>query len=178
MDLPYRIEKKIVRVPFCGCWIWIGSASARYGSVWDRSKVARAHRVVFRMTGRHLPDDRELLHSCDVPLCVNPDHLTVGTHAENMADMVTKGRGRAPTGDSHWTRSDRARARAIGRRNIAMSHGSGEANNNAKVTKAIAAEIRAAHEADPTLSMAELGARFGLAREQTRKIVKGIAWTS
>lgn len=177
MNLPERIEEKIVRIPFCGCWIWTGAAG-RYGQLWDGGKVARAHRVVFKLSGRHLPADKELLHTCDIGVCVNPNHLVIGTHLENMADMVGKGRGRAPTGDTHWTRSDRVRAREIGRRNIVRAHGSGEANNNAKVTQAIADQIRITFAAHPQMSMAQLGERFGIGREQTRKIVKGIAWKS
>jgi hypothetical protein len=177
VKLPERIERKIVRVPFSGCWLWVGSAS-RYGYVWDGAQVATAHRTVFRMAGGVIPDDKELLHTCDIGVCVNPSHLVVGTHSENMADMARKGRGKAPTGDAHWTRGDRSRARAIGRANIINSHGRGELNNNAKVTQQLAEQMRATYAAQPTLTMTALGQQFGLGREQTRKIIKGIAWKS
>jgi hypothetical protein len=95
-----------------------------------------------------------------------------------MADMARKGRGRAPAGDVHWTRNDLARARSIGRTNIAKTHGCGAENNNAKVNQIAADQIREIHGAQPELSMTELGRRFGIGREQTRKIIKGIVWKS
>jgi len=51
-----------------------------------------AHRWAWSEGGRELPDDAVLMHSCDVPACVNPAHLRVGTAAENVADMVAKQR--------------------------------------------------------------------------------------
>lgn len=177
MNLPPRIEAKIVRIPFCGCWIWSGSGE-RYGTTWFDGKRILAHHLLFRLAGRSIPEGMEVMHSCDTGLCVNPDHLSVGTHADNMADMVRKGRARAPSGERHWTRSDVDRARMIARTNIKRSHHSGALNSNAKVTMEVAARIRAAYAANPSASMSQLGLSFGLGREQTRKIVKGIAWNS
>ncbi len=177
MELPDRIERKIERIPFCGCWIWIGSA-ARYGQAWHAGRLAPAHRVVYQLAGGQIADGMELMHSCDIGLCVNPDHLAPGTHRENMADMARKVRGRAPTGDGHWTRKDVVKAREVGRKNIAKTHGRGAQNNNAKVTQNVANQIRAIHGAQPELSMENLGRLFGIGREQTRKIIKGIVWKS
>ena len=151
-------------------------ASGRYGYTHVDGKVSRAHRAIFQMSGKSIPPGMELMHSCDVGLCVNPDHLSVGTHQDNMDDMVRKGRARAPTGNNHWTRGDIDRARTIGRRNIVNSHGSGEKNNNAKVNIEIVRSIRAANSANPTQSMVDLGKAFGIGREPARKIVKGIVW--
>lgn len=172
-----RIERKIVRVPFSGCWIWMGSAG-RYGYVQFNGRVVRAHRALFEMAGNVIPQDMEVRHSCDVSLCVNPDHLAIGTHQQNMDDMVQRGRARAPRGADHWTKTDPDRARAIARRNIVRAHGAGESNNNAKASPALAAAIRAAYAGNPTQTMTTLGQSFGLGREQTRKIVKGIVWKS
>lgn len=79
-------------------------------------------------------------------------------------------------GDRHWTRRDRDRARMIGRANIKASHGSLEKNGNAKLTQASAKELRDTHRSNPSLSMADLGARFGVKRETARKVVKGLLW--
>jgi hypothetical protein len=177
VNLPERIEAKIARVPFSGCWIWLG-AGDRYGSLWAGGRIQRAHRVLFELAGGSIPEGRELMHTCDVGVCVNPSHLVVGTHLDNMADMVRKGRSRAPSGAAHWCHRNPEKARAIARRNIVKTHGAGALNNNAKVTPEVAARIRAAHAANPSTAMAELGSAFGLGREQTRRIVKGIAWKS
>ncbi len=78
-----------------GCWIWqlavnsngYGSASAGDG------KKAQAHRLAWKERHGSLPPKGVFVcHKCDVPLCVNPDHLFLGTHQENMDDMVRKGR--------------------------------------------------------------------------------------
>lgn len=177
MELPDRIEQKIVRIPFSGCWIWVGAAG-RYAYSQLNGRVVRLHRALFEMAGNSIPAGMELLHSCDIGVCVNPDHLSIGTHQDNMTDMVRKGRAKAPSGADHWTRSDPERAREIARKNIVNSHGSGEANGNSKVTLAMAAAIRANHAANPQQTMTTLGSTFGLGREQTRKIVKGIVWNS
>lgn len=177
MNLPPRIEAKIARVPFCGCWIWTGSGD-RYGVTCFNGKRMLAHHLLFRLAGNSIPAGMEVMHSCDTGLCVNPSHLSIGTHADNMADMVRKGRSRAPAGEKHWSRSDPERARLVARANIKRSHHSGERNSNAKITTEVAARIRAAHAANPSASMSQLGRSFGLGREQTRKIVKGIAWNS
>ena len=177
LNLPARLEAKIVRIPVSGCWIWIGSAS-RYGHTHVYGKPALAHRAIFEMAGNVIPDGMELMHSCDIGVCVNPAHLSVGTHQQNMTDMVNKGRARAPRGPAHWTKTDLERARQIARNNIVKTHGFGVANNNAKASPAIAEAIRSAHAADPKQTMKALGRAFGLGREQTRKIVKGIVWKS
>lgn len=90
-----------------GCWLWAGAQSSDgYGYLYppgqDRGerRAIRAHRWSVLTSGRALPDDAVVLHRCDTPLCVNPDHLTVGTHADNVADMIAKGRRRKVTG---WT---------------------------------------------------------------------------
>ena len=83
---------------------------------------------------------------------------------------------RLPRGDAHWTRRDRDRAAAIGRKNITASHRSGVSNGNSKASPELATAVRAAHTERPTLRMVDLGKMFGLGRETTRKIVKGVAW--
>lgn len=75
------------------CWLWTGTKSARgYGRTYDASqkKTRYAHRMMFEVMHGYTPT--EILHSCDVPSCVNPDHMRGGTHVENMRDMAAKGR--------------------------------------------------------------------------------------
>lgn len=79
------------------CWLWTGSAHLKtgYGQfATTASKNRGAHRVAWELTyGCQLTPDEFVCHRCDTPLCCNPSHLFVGSHADNMRDMREKGRG-------------------------------------------------------------------------------------
>lgn len=83
-----------------GCWEWNGRRGVRegpsvYGRVDDETQVARlAHRIAYMKWVGPLDDDLVLMHKCDNPICINPEHLLPGTQAENLEDMMRKGRGK------------------------------------------------------------------------------------
>lgn len=88
------------------CWEWKGSSTeGGYGHYAGRTlstgrrPTCLAHRASWEITMGAIPDGLLVCHRCDNPPCVNPDHLFVATHAENMADMVRK--GRKPKGVQH-----------------------------------------------------------------------------
>ena len=78
------------------CWLWNGGASRGYGKIRVGEKHLHAHVLSWMMFRFSMPiDGREVMHKCDNRLCVNPAHLTIGSHQENMQDMVRKGRSGA-----------------------------------------------------------------------------------
>ena len=95
------------------CWTWKAKVSVwGYGRFWFDGKTVQAHRFAVATTGMAVPAHFDVLHSCDNKLCVNPNHLRIGTHQENMDDGVARG-----------------------------SFPFGERNHNAKMTETVALEI-------------------------------------
>ncbi len=83
-----------------GCIEWEKARYANgYGKVGIGGKTKYAHRVAYELEYGPIPDGMCVMHSCDNPPCINPDHLSVGTHADNVRDKTEK--GRTPFGDVH-----------------------------------------------------------------------------
>lgn len=134
-----------------GCWLWTASQKEKgYGQFLWKNKMHRAHRLAWVLSGRELPaHPLELCHTCDNRLCVNPDHLIPGTHAENMAQSKARKR-----------------------------HVFGERNKHAKMTEAMAREILTLYKkTSPRKGNAtELSKRFGVSAASIASLARGASW--
>lgn len=130
------------------CWEWLGYCNKNYG--YGRfsidGRLGLAHRFSWILQYGELPKDLDILHKCDNPSCVNPSHLLLGTHQDNMQDMVKKGRHRTLKG---------------------------EHNSWAKLTRLQVDEIRAK---SIHTTQAQLGREYGVTQAAIHLIVKGKNW--
>lgn len=87
------VETRSVPEPNSGCWLWIGSLNrAGYGTGCVKSRALLAHRFSWTAYVGPIPDGMLICHKCDTPACVNPAHLFLGDHMDNMRDAAQKGR--------------------------------------------------------------------------------------
>lgn len=141
------IERHSIPEPNSGCWLWLGDINTwGYGRLSKNRAERLAHRVSYLTYVGTIPSSLKVLHSCDVPCCVNPQHLFLGTDADNMQDMAAKGRG---------------------------SGRCGESNPQAKLTAAAAEAIRASAGA---LSISALSRRYGVSRRAIGFVLGGRTW--
>lgn len=130
-----------------GCWDWLGYKDANgYGRINNRGIPMLASRLSYMLHYGDVTEGRVVCHKCDNPSCVNPEHLFIGTQADNVRDMHDKGR---------------ARKRGL----------SGEAHHGAKITEATVREIRSRSEAT-----ALLAPEYGLSRTTIDDIRKRRSW--
>ena len=85
-----------------GCWYWTGATfNTGYGKIGFRDKQLTTHRLSYIINNGEIINGLQVLHSCDNRLCVNPNHLFLGTIQDNMKDMVLKGRQNKAKGENH-----------------------------------------------------------------------------
>lgn len=96
ISLLERLEASSVPEPNTGCVLWTGRINKYgYGVARDYdSRMRLAHRLSWSQHNGPIPDGMLICHKCDTRACINPDHLFLGSHADNIHDMIRKGRGR------------------------------------------------------------------------------------
>jgi hypothetical protein len=107
-----------------GCWLWTGSVQGykphQYGKL--AGKFA-AHRLSYQLAYGDIPKGMSVCHRCDNPLCVRPEHLFLGTHADNMRDMAQKRRSTLALTPEQEKLAARLAADGMSRKRIAARFG-------------------------------------------------------
>lgn len=161
------------------CWMWTAARHERgYGAFGLRTRVGRtsiaAHRFSWTLAHGPIPEGALVLHQCDNPPCVRPDHLHLGTNQENMDEAVE--RKRFVQGDDHWMRRCPERV-PRGDDNPARRYPErirkGSEVNFAKLTEGKVAEILAAVHRE---GWSVIAARFGVCRRTVELIAAGRTW--
>jgi hypothetical protein len=150
-----RFLSKIEKVTESGCWIWTGTVDKNgYGHVLINYKTLKAHRLSWLIHNGEIPAGQLVCHRCDVPGCVNPHHLFVGTQSDNMQDMHRK--KRHTMRDKRWVQRMDVR---------------GAKNPNAKFTEDDVRYIRSSTE-----KATDLARKYGVHRNRIYEILKRQTW--
>lgn len=117
-----------VEVRESGCWEWGGKRHRQgYGEiVGTNHQACLAHRISWELNVGPIPDGMVVCHHCDNPPCVRPEHLFLGTQADNVRDMITKGRNTPVRGESQ----PRAKLSAFDVREIRAAWNAGESQSS------------------------------------------------
>lgn len=159
------------------CWLWTaGVDKDGYGRIRVNGAQQRTHQVSYVLHYGPIPDGMWVLHRCDNPRCVRPDHLFLGTSQDNVADRTTK--GRSATGDRNASRlypDRRPRGARHHWRTKPETRMHGERNGRAKLTADDVRQIRVLWATGQHTKVA-LAAQFGVTDVLIGKIVNRQVW--
>lgn len=112
MDLDFlrsKLNSNSKKCPKTDCILWTAGKTSGYGNIrTSQNEYITSHRASWLVNKGKIPNGLYVLHKCDVRACINPDHLFVGTHLDNIKDMVSKNRHAGgfrlnpPIGEKHW----------------------------------------------------------------------------
>ena len=147
--LTERFNEKWEPVTETGCWIWMASVLPQgYGNFGFNGKIEKAHRAAYMLFKGQIPEGMFVCHRCDVPSCVNPTHLFLGTPKDNTQDMINKRRD--------------------------VNHGpKGEAHRKAKLTENDVITIRTM---EGKLLQREIGDLYGITQKAVSAILRRVNW--
>lgn len=101
MSLAERLEFYSIPEPNSGCYLWLANVGhVGHAQLWWEGTMHPAARLVWRVNHGPIPPKYVVRHKCDNPYCVNPQHLEIGTQADNCRDMYTRGRARKARGEA------------------------------------------------------------------------------
>jgi hypothetical protein len=147
-ELKERFDAKWTPEPFSGCWLWIGNTDRKgYGQLMINKRAYSAHRLAWTFNKGEIPHGLCVLHKCDTPACVRPDHLFLGNQRDNIHDCIAKGR-------------------------FNPGRQKGEINGQAKLSEDQVKLIR-----NSALSSRVLGRQFGMSHSHIRSIKQRKSWS-
>lgn len=133
------------------CWEWVRASSRGYGQLGVAGKLAHAHRLAYELACGIIPTGLFVLHSCDNPPCINPEHLHLGTASDNIRECVERGR-------------------------FSRNTARGELHYSAKLTKSDVREIVRLNHLG--VSIKTLSIKYGIHKANIRLIVMRRIWAS
>lgn len=152
MTREQRFDSLWMPVPWSGCWLWLGYGTKEgYGRIEFAGRKYLAHRVSYERFVGPVADGMLVLHRCDIPSCVNPAHLFLGTDLINTLDKLAKGRHAHGPEHSAWVR--------------------GEKQHMAKLTDEIVRRIR-----DDRRAQSAIAAEYGIAQSHVSQIKRRVIW--
>lgn len=152
-NIKKRFYNKVLPEPNTGCWLWTAYTDKQMGYGWFRvtskQRMSPAHRVSWILNIGKIPASLFVLHKCDVPSCVNPAHLFLGTQQDNVSDCISKGRFRPMyKGEEHY---------------------------NSKLTEELVLKIRALYKTN-SFSQSALAKKFKISKSAVKHVLKNRSW--